>query len=668
MRPTLRVAFQCFVLLLPSTALPRNDRDVGGLSPAKELERAFSKELEHGEEQRDREDESTYEGPEPNFMAQKSKATAGIHLVLKHSNPGGDSNGAKCQQLNSEEVEVSPDLGLDSSLHPWPIGGLEGPVCTVKMGRRNSLGQSHLEVVGVLTSYESNFLKEVRHSSWDEGQLETFGICPSGVGHAALLSLKHLHAHLAEPGENRFLVLHLEEVKWDAETKLRFKLLFQEDVGRSLGKIQFASLVFYPGSRERKGSKAREKLLAAGEGLHQKQALCLSRDTRYLLLGASVASANYTHKHLSFDVSLAIWRHGDGGSLLPPEEAQQLLFGTDEKRFTRMTPALLLLVTPRCEEALVPSSFLPAGGVVETAPYPQPRYDGAEDPALNASSPAPGRPGQFLGSLTWFVSRVLSPSGESPTASEPHHRLDVKTMETLPHQPLNLSEGATLEQLVQSEEPLVLLFPPNSQALLERQFGHWRLEGSLLQLLLEKLQAVIQELREIPAFQANVGLFQHLLAFCYYPPGPGSSDVTGLPPGPRKLRTLLLLKALQTVRAHWQEERKVSRQNRSARPQAYCRLQELMVDLYYENFLIIPKRYAANNCEGPCKLPLSTRISNHSTHTVLLLGMQERGAPLQRSPCCVPVKYSSKDFILVTTEGFKVASFPDLVAEECGCR
>uniref|UniRef100_A0A8C8SAX7 Muellerian-inhibiting factor n=1 Tax=Pelusios castaneus TaxID=367368 RepID=A0A8C8SAX7_9SAUR len=569
-------------------------------------------------------------------MAQKSKATAGIHLVLKHSNPGGDSNGAKCQQLNSEEVEVSPDLGLDSSLHPWPIGGLEGPVCTVKMGRRNSLGQSHLEVVGVLTSYESNFLKEVRHSSWDEGQLETFGICPSGVGHAALLSLKHLHAHLAEPGENRFLVLHLEEGTCLPETCLAYPC--SSPLSHPLSERPPASLLSL-------------------------QALCLSRDTRYLLLGASVAPL-WEGGILLLFIPFLHPLHVPPGSLLPPEEAQQLLFGTDEKRFTRMTPALLLLVTPRCEEALVPSSFLPAGGVVETAPYPQPRCD----PALNASSPAPGRPGQFLGSLTWFVSRVLSPSGESPTASEPHHRLDVKTMETLPHQPLNLSEGATLEQLVQSEEPLVLLFPPNSQALLERQFGHWRLEGSLLQLLLEKLQAVIQELREIPAFQANVGLFQHLLAFCYYPPGPGSSDVTGLPPGPRKLRTLLLLKALQTVRAHWQEERKVSRQNRSARPQAYCRLQELMVDLYYENFLIIPKRYAANNCEGPCKLPLSTRISNHSTHTVLLLGMQERGAPLQRSPCCVPVKYSSKDFILVTTEGFKVASFPDLVAEECGCR
>uniref|UniRef100_A0A8C3T2M3 Muellerian-inhibiting factor n=1 Tax=Chelydra serpentina TaxID=8475 RepID=A0A8C3T2M3_CHESE len=679
MRPVLGVALQCLLLLLPSTALPRKGGVGGGLSPAEELEITFSKELGLGEERREKEDERRYEGAEPNLMALMSKATAATHLLLKSDKPGDDAKGAKCPPL-LPEAAVFPVLGSDSSLPPWPMGGLEGPVCTVKMGRRYGLGQSHLEVVGVLTSYESDFLKVVRRSSWDQGQLETFGICPAGETHSALLSLKYIRAHLADPGENRFLVLHLEEVKWDAETKLRFKLAFQEDVGRSLGELQSALLVFYPGSRERKGSKAREMLLAAGEGLHQKQTLCLSRDTRYLLLGASVMSAIRSHRQLSFDVSLAIRRPGDRGSLLPPLEAQQLLFGSDEKCFTRMTPALLLLVKPRCEEdAPSPSSFLSAGGVLETVPYPQPSWPPggeAEEPASNAaagqadaSSPAPGSHDQFLGSLTRFVSRVLSPSGEPPAASGLHHWLDFKTMETLPHQLLNLSEEAALERLVQSDEPLVLLFPRNSQALLEQQFGHWRLEGSLLQLLLEKLQAVIQALREIPAFQANADLFQRLLAFCYYPLGSGSSEPLELPRGHRKLRTLLLLKALQTVRAHWQEKRKVSRQNRSAGPQANCRLQELMVDLYNEKFVVLPERYIANNCEGSCRLPLSARISDYSSHTVVLLGMQERGAPLRRNPCCVPVKYSNKEIIRMTTEGdMKVMTYPNMVAEECGCR
>uniref|UniRef100_A0A452H864 Muellerian-inhibiting factor n=1 Tax=Gopherus agassizii TaxID=38772 RepID=A0A452H864_9SAUR len=508
---------------------------------------------------------------------------------------------------------VFPVLGSHSSLPPWPVGGLEGPVCRVKMGRRYGLGQSHLEVVGVLTSYESDFLKVVRRSSWDQGQLETFGICPAGETHPALLSLKHISAHLADPGENRFLTPELTD--W-----------VERDAGTGLCAPIPSALFHLP------------------RALLSLQALCLSRDTEYLLLGASVMSAIR--------------------SLLPPLEAQQLLFGADEKCFTRMTPALLLLVKPRCEEdAPSPSSFLSVGGVVETVPYPQPRSAGQ----ANASSPAPGSRDQFLGSLTRFVSRVLSPSGEPPTASGLHHKLDFKTMETLPHQLLNLSEQAALERLVQSDEPLVLLFPQNSQALLEQQFGHWQLEGSLLQQLLEKLQAVIQELREIPAFQANTDLFQHLLAFCYYPLGSGSSDPKELPHGHRKLRTLLLLKALQTVRAHWQEKRKVSRQNRSAGPQAYCRLQELTVDLHYD-FIIVPAEYIANNCEGSCQRPLSARIPHYSSHTVLLLDMQERGTPLRRSPCCVPVKYSSKEIIRFTGEGMQVTTYPNMVAVECGCR
>uniref|UniRef100_A0A674KF05 Muellerian-inhibiting factor n=1 Tax=Terrapene triunguis TaxID=2587831 RepID=A0A674KF05_9SAUR len=576
-------------------------------------------------------------------MALTPKATTATRLLLKSDKPGDDAKGAKCPPLISEEA-VFPVLGSDSSLPPWPIGGLEGPVCTVKMGRRYGLGQSHLEVVGVLTSYESDFLKVVRRSSWEQGRLETFGICPAGEAHSALLSLKRISAHLTPEltdGLREMLRYHPGPL----QARPLGTVLSHRMGGTRQGRVrvQRVAPVAHP--------------FCSPGALLSLQALCLSRDTRYLLLRASLRPA-------AADFSLLQPLRSLPGSLLPPLEAQQLLFGADEKCFTRMTPALLLLVKPRCEaDAPSPSSFLSVGGLVETVPYPQPRSAGQ----ANASSPAPGSHDQFLGSLTRFVSRVLSPSGEPPAASGLHHWLDFKTMETLPHRLLNLSEQAALERLVQSDEPLVLLFPQNSQALLEQQFGHWRLEGSLLQRLLEKLQAVIQELREIPAFQANMDLFQHLLAFCYYPLGSGSGDPTELPHGHRKLRTLLLLKALQTVRAHWQEKRKVSRQNRSAGPQAYCRLQELTINLRYD-FIIVPVEYTANNCEGPCRRPLSTRSPGYSSHTVLLLEMQARGTPLRRSPCCVPVKYSSQDVILFTGEGLQVTTYPEMVAEECGCR
>lgn len=241
-------------------------------------------------------------------------------------------------------------------------------------------------------------------------------------------------------------------------------------------------------------------------------------------------------------------------------------------------------------------------------------------------------------------------------------------METLPHQLLNLSEEAALERLVQSEEPSVLLLPQDSGAVLEQHLGDWQPEGTVLQLLMGKLQVLIQELRDIPAFQANAALFQHLLTFCYYPGEPGQAEAAEGDPGPRKLRTLLLLKALQSVRARWQEHRKVQRQNRSARHQAHCRLQELTIDLRDRHFIVMPTAYVANNCEGPCRLPLSSRISSYFSHTVLLLDVQERGSPLRRAPCCVPVRYSDQLIISLSSDGLEIRKFPNMVAEECGCR
>uniref|UniRef100_A0A8D0H8K3 Muellerian-inhibiting factor n=1 Tax=Sphenodon punctatus TaxID=8508 RepID=A0A8D0H8K3_SPHPU len=659
MKTKLEVVVRCLMLLHASMALPRIEAPVEeSLSPEKEQERAEVGGL--------------------SWVELRSKAA----MLLSSSED--DSKGAKLYQFVEEG---NPRPRSDSSLHHHPFG-LEEPVCRVKIiGRRPGLGQSHLETVGVLTSYESNFIKAVRESSWDAGDLETFGICPADVTHAAaaLLPLKRIEAHLAKPEENRFLVLHLEEVRWEAQTKLWFKLALQEDVRRSLGELQSALLVFYPGKGKRKGTKPREKFLLGGEGLHSKQTLCLSRDTRYLVLRASVAAGIHLHgQQLSFEVSLAIWHHGDRGSAIPSPEAQELLFGFDEKCFTRMTPVLLLLVEQRREEDSLPvSSFLSVDGVVELAAYPWPSHpslsgswtevppsDSATAHA-NASALGPGHTAQFLESLTRFAGRLLNPSGEPPSTSRPHHWLDVETMETLPHWLLNLSETVALEQLVLSEEPLVLLFPENSQALLEQHFGHWQLEGRLLQLLLEKLQAVVQELREIPVFQANQGLFQHLLALCYYPAGfpPGQAGSVSRETAQGKMRTLLLLKVLQTVRARWREQRKASRQNRSTGAQAYCRLQELEIDLRYEKFIISPESYLANNCEGPCRGPLSSRVPDFYSHTLLLLGMQERGTLLARPPCCVPVKYS--DIVIISfsnTGGVQVRKFRNMVAEQCGCR
>ncbi|NWI25617.1 MIS factor, partial [Sula dactylatra] len=669
MKAALGVLLLCLVLLLPSAAFPRKGSTGERISPINRLELSWPEELGLEAEERKRENASLQERVRPSSAA-RSRMTAAAHLFSK------PDPGAKCLQGMAEDGGIGWG---GSSLHPWPLGGLEGPVCRVKMDQ-DGLTPRHLEVVGVLTHYESSFIKLLRQrTSWDESHLETFGLCPAGEVGAALRPLKHIHAHVVDPGQDRFLLLHLEEVKWEAQVKLSFKLDFQAEVGRSLGELRFALLLFYRGSREGPGAQRREELLATGTGLAQEQSLCLTKDTQYLVLGAAVASVTRTREQLGFEASLAISRGGAGGAPLPPMETQQLLFGSDDKCFTRMTPVLLLLAQSRQEEevALAPSSYLSADGVVDVAPYPQlsPPQTGTEEllsptaiSQANASSPAPGSSSQFLGILTRFIRQVLSPSSELPTQPSSHHWLDLQVMETLPHQLLNLSEEAALERLVLSEEPSVLLFPQDSGAVLEQHLGGWQPEGTVLQLLMGKLQAVIQELQDIPAFQANMGLFHRLLRFCYYPAGLDEDQAGKRLPIAGKLHALLLLKALQTVRARWQERRMALRQNRSARHQGHCRLQELTIDLRDRKFIVMPTMYAANNCEGPCKLPLSTRVPSYYSHTVLLLGMQERGSPLQRAPCCVPVRYSDQLIISLSTEGLEVRKFPNMVAEECGCR
>ncbi|NXA94166.1 MIS factor, partial [Melanocharis versteri] len=649
------------VLLLPSAALPRK----GERDPLTELSLLEEPGLEA--EGRRVENGSLQE-------TARSRRAAATRLSPK------PEPGAKCLQGVAEEGGPGSSR---SSPQPWPLGGLEGPVCRVRM-EQDGATPRHLEVVGVLSHYESSFIKLLRRRrSWDGDFPETFGLCPAGGAGAAPHPLRRIHEHVLEPGLERFLVLHLEEVQWEAQAKLRFQLVFQAEVGRALGQLQAAVMLFYLGRREGRGSEHPQELLASGPGLAGDQRLCLSRDTQYLALAAAAASVTRSAERLRFSASLAI-HGGAGGAPLPRTEVQQLLFGSDDKCFTRMTPVLLLLAKSRRqeeeeeeEEALAPSSYLSAEGVVDTAPYPQlsPPEAGTEElptptapSQANTSSPAPGGSSQFLAILTRFIRQLLSSSSEPPPQPSAHHWLDFQAMETLPHQLLNLSEEAALERLVQSEEPSVLLLPQDSGAVLEQHLGDWQPEDTVLQLLLGKLQVVIQELGDIPAFQANAALFQHLLTFCYYPAEPGQAEAAERGPGSRKLRTLLLLKALQSVRARWQERRKVQRQNRSARHQAHCRLQELTIDLRDRHFIVMPTVYAANNCEGPCRLPLSTRVPSYFSHTVLLLGMQERGSPLRRAPCCVPVRYSDQLIISLSSDGLEIRKFPNMVAEECGCR
>lgn len=180
MKAALGVLLPYLVLLLRSTALPRKG------TPGAEavLEQSLSEEMGLGAK---RENVSR---ARPG-LAVRPKMTAASRLLPEPA--------ASCTQADG------------SSLQPWPLGGLEGPVCRLKMDR-NEVPPSHLEVVGVLTRYESAFIKVLR-AGWEHRSPETFGLCPGGDAKTVLRPLQQLQEHLAGPGMGlqRFLILHLEE-------------------------------------------------------------------------------------------------------------------------------------------------------------------------------------------------------------------------------------------------------------------------------------------------------------------------------------------------------------------------------------------------------------------------------------------------------------------------
>lgn len=190
----LRGFLLCLVLLLPSAALPRK----GERDSLTELSLLGEPGLEA---------EGRKVGNGSFQETARSRRAAATRLFSK-AEPG-----AKCLQGVAEER----GLGWSrSSPQPWPLGGLEGPVCRVRM-EQDGATPRHLEVVGVLSHYESSFIKLLRRRrSWDGNFPGTFGLCRAGEEGAELHPLQRIHEHVLEPGLERFLVLHLEEGWWES--------------------------------------------------------------------------------------------------------------------------------------------------------------------------------------------------------------------------------------------------------------------------------------------------------------------------------------------------------------------------------------------------------------------------------------------------------------------
>ncbi|XP_062040930.1 muellerian-inhibiting factor [Lepus europaeus] len=516
----------------------------------------------------------------------------------------------------------------------WPPGGPRDPLCLVTLGRGSPGGGAALRVVGALSGYERAFLEAVQGARWGPRDLDTFGVCSPSPAQAALPALRRLAARLGEPGAPRLWVLHLEEVTWEPTPSLRF----QEPPPGGAHPLELALLVLYPGPGP--------AVTATGPGLPGAQSLCPTADTRYSALVVAQPAEAWRGSGLS----LTLRPRGDGPPL-STAQLQALLFGADPRSFTRKTPALLLL--PRSPAPL------PAHGQLDTVPLPPPRPSPAPEEPLPSADP-------FLETLTRLV-RVLR--GTPGRASPPRLSLDPGALAGFPQGPVNLSDPAALERLLDGEEPLLLLLPPSATTAGDPAqpqgpaSAPWA-EG-LARRVAAELQAAAAELRGLPGLPpAAAPLLARLLELC-----PGDPRAPG-----GALRALLLLKALQGLRSEWRgrDARGAARAQRSAGAAAAaagpCALHELSVDLRAERSVLIPETYQANNCQGACAWPQSDRNPRYGNHVVLLLKMQARGAALARAPCCVPTAYAGKLLISLSEERISAHHVPNMVATECGCR
>ncbi|XP_036097805.1 muellerian-inhibiting factor [Molossus molossus] len=523
----------------------------------------------------------------------------------------------------------------------WPPRSQQDPLCLVTLSGGINSSSAPLLVVGALRGYEQAFLEAVHRAHWGPRDLATFGICTPSHEHAALPPLRWLRKWLGEPRGQRLVILHLEEVTWEPTPSLRF----QEPPPGEISPPERALLVLYPGPGP--------EVTVMGAGLLGTQSLCLSRDTSYLALAVDHPAGAWHGLGLALTL-----RHRRDGAPLSTAQLQALLFRSDSRCFTRMTPALLLL--PRPGPGPTP---MPAHGQVDVVPFPSP------SPTWELEEPLPSAD-PFLETLTRLVRALRGPQ---PRASPLHLALDPAALASFPQGLVNLSDPLALERLLDgSEEPLLLLLPQPTTAtagyptpMQGPVSSPWVVD--LAQRVAVELQAAAAELRSLPGLPPTAPpLLARLLALC-----PGDSGDPGSPGG--QLRALLLLKALQGLRTEWRgrEWSGPARAQRSAEAgivDGPCTLRELSVDLRAERSVLIPETYQANNCQGTCGWPQSDRNPRYGNHVVLLLKMQARGAALARPPCCVPTAYAGKLLITLSEERISAHHVPNMVATECGCR
>ncbi|XP_066552113.1 muellerian-inhibiting factor isoform X2 [Amia ocellicauda] len=401
------------------------------------------------------------------------------------------------------------------------------------------------------------------------------------------------------------------------------------------------------------------------------QTTCVSEDTQFIVLTGGLAQT-HAHGHLMFRVAIQT-HHTDSGPVLSLSDLKGFLSGEDKEHNATLSPVLLLN---------------------RRAGRESPGSGPAEDRAEPELTPHRGSGTfRFLLELQEFLREVLPPSGkeqhppnteagtEEPPTGHPS-MLFLNMLQSAPTVPLGPSTGeGLLLSLLNSSTPMLFSFPRHPSALLAHR-GELALSPHLLAILRVRLDAALAEvgLQGRVKSQSARDRLRTLLELSTLPPE-GSTDTTATstqtgPPSERQYRAVLLLTALRTVRTAWErwgqedeEEQPWGGAGRGRRGAGErCRLQTLRTSLRGFQNILSPDSMLINNCQGACRFPQTGGGDSYNNHVVLLIRQQELGPPLQRPPCCVPVRYSEYEVAVVTDSGSAAVAKANMVAEECGCR
>ncbi|XP_043832428.1 embryonic growth/differentiation factor 1 [Dromiciops gliroides] len=106
-------------------------------------------------------------------------------------------------------------------------------------------------------------------------------------------------------------------------------------------------------------------------------------------------------------------------------------------------------------------------------------------------------------------------------------------------------------------------------------------------------------------------------------------------------------------------------------PDPPCEARQLYInfrEVGWHNWIIAPRGFMANYCQGHCFFPSATKISslNHAVMQSLMHSVAPATTP---PPCCVPVKLSPISVLFYdNSDNVVLRHYDDMVVDECGCR